>query len=119
MDCHLHFLPTLRERTDGRWLHEGESSTSTFPSAGLSHGPPPVLRQDGTQRENSPIHHETLSSEDPDSPSPQTEDEPSDTVFNAQEDQTNREAKSLKNTEQAIRAKIAALEKKYGTDLST
>ncbi len=35
IDCKLHFRPTLREKTNGRWLHEGDAdpvSVSELPS---------------------------------------------------------------------------------------
>ena len=33
VDCQLHFRPTLREHTDGRWLHEGQGPSLAEQSA--------------------------------------------------------------------------------------
>ena len=117
VDCQLHFRPTLREHTDGRWLHEGQG---------------PSLAQQAEVKKSLSTHvkafyEDDLKKENKDSTS-YTQSEPKSVdpatyvrkeVKTEVKKKESGPAEALKQSEAAIRAKIANLEAKYGKDLST
>ncbi len=115
VDCQLHFRPTLREHTDGRWLHEG-------------HGPS-LAEQSEVQKSLSThvkaFYEDDLVKNHKDASS-YTQSEPKSvdpkTYVYVKKEVKKKEsgpAEALKQSEAAIRAKIAKLEAKYGKDVST
>ena len=120
VDCHLHFRPTLRERTDGRWLHEGESSTEAaraplyeknLPSPSVDYRP-----RKAVQKNDAAMH--IANSGTPTSGIDGIEDTDSASESSTKE-KANNAVESLKQFEAEIRNKISKLESKYGRDLST
>ncbi len=119
VDCKLHFRPTLREHTDGRWLHEGESETaapvpmpvSNLPRLGYR-GKASHSKSIGEPKKGAAVSPEQASATESD-------DTDSDPISNAHAKPKPNPEELLKQSEAAIRKKIADLEGKYGKDLST
>ncbi len=117
VDCQLHFRPTLREHTDGRWLHEGQG--------------PSLAEQSEVQKSLSThvkaFYEDDLAKDNKDATSytqsePKSVDPGTYVKKEAKKEAKKKEsgpAVALKQSEAAIRAKIAKLEAKYGKDLST
>jgi hypothetical protein len=113
VDCQLHFRPTLREHTDGRWLHEGQEPNPEEQSE--------VRKSLSTHVKA--FYEDDLKKDKKDATSyTQSEPkyvEPATYVKKEVKKKESGPAEALKQSEAAIRAKIAKLEAKYGKDLST
>ncbi len=116
VDCQLHFRPTLREHTDGRWLHEGQGPSLAEQSEvqkSLSTHVKAFYEDDLTKKSKGAASY--TQSE------PKSVD-PASYVEAKKKEEKKKEsgpALALKQSEAAIREKIAKLEAKYGKDLST
>jgi hypothetical protein len=103
IDCRLHLRPTLREKTDGPWLHEGEDTIAVIDQ----HTDPTndfLQTEDGqsTDNEVSAKNQPRLLH-----------------LAESSRSTASKTASQLDQNEAAIRQQIARLEKKYGTDLAT
>jgi hypothetical protein len=117
VDCQLHFRPTLREHTDGRWLHEGQGPSlaeqSEVQKSLSTHVK--AFYEDDLKKRNENAASYTQS--EPKSVDPKTYVRKE--VRKEAKKEESGPAEALKQSEAAIRAKIAKLEAKYGKDLST
>jgi hypothetical protein len=118
VDCQLHFRPTLREHTDGRWLHEGQGPSLAEQSAVQKSLSTHVkaFYEDDLKKDNKDATSYTQS--EPKSVDPKTYVK-KEVVKEEVKKKENGPAEALKQSEAAIRAKIANLEAKYGKDFST